>query len=131
MTIRAIIKTSNLVQLGLVLLLGVCFFWLGRDLREVNGLLHNFYRIDALLSELGGGAADKYRLALDYVSAPNESRLEEWQALLLAERGDVGRRRAHFSKGRGGAPCRRSRTALIWTKRKEACSSSAWSRTSC
>ena len=54
MTIRAIIKTSNLVQLGLVLLLGVCFFWLGRDLREVNGLLHNFYRIDALLSELGG-----------------------------------------------------------------------------
>ena len=102
MTIRAIIKTSNLVQLGLVLLLGVCFFWLGRDLREVNGLLHNFYRIDALLSELGGGAADKYRLALDYVSAPNESRLEEWQALLLAERGDVGRPSGSLLKGEGG-----------------------------
>ena len=102
MTIRAIIKTSNLVQLGLVLLLGVCFFWLGRDLREVNGLLHNFYRIDALLSELGVGAADKYRLALDYVSAPNESRLEEWQTLLLAERGAVGRPSGSFLKGEGG-----------------------------
>ena len=102
MTIRAIIKTSNLVQLGLVLLLGVCFFWLGRDLREVNGLLHNFYRIDALLSELGVGAADKYRLALDYVSAPHESRLEEWQTLLLAERGAVGRPSGSFLKGEGG-----------------------------
>ena len=101
MTIRALIKTSNLVQLGLVLLLGVCFFWLGRDLREVNGLLQNFYRIDALLSELGVGAADKYRLALDYVSAPNESRLEEWQALLLAERGAVGRPPGSFLKGEG------------------------------
>ena len=99
MTIRAIIKTSNLVQLGLVLLLGVCFFGLGRELREVNGLLRNFYRIDALFSELQANADDKYRLALDYVSAPSARGLKDWQNLILAERGIVARPPTSFLAG--------------------------------
>ena len=99
MTIRAIIKTSNLVQLGLVLLLGVCFFGLGRELREVNGLLRNFYRIDALFRELQANADDKYRLALDYVSAPSARGLKDWQNLILAERGIVARPPTSFLAG--------------------------------
>ena len=51
MSIRTLIKTSNMVQLGVVLLLGLCIVWLGRSLSEVNGLLHNYYRIAVCLSK--------------------------------------------------------------------------------
>ena len=53
MSIRTLIKTSNMVQLGVVLMLGLCIVWLGRSLSEVNGLLHNYYRLASLLVEIG------------------------------------------------------------------------------
>lgn len=99
MTIRTILKRSNLVQLGLVLLLGICFFGLGRELREADGMLRNFYPIDALFSELQVNADDKYRLALDYVSAPSARGLKDWQNLIQAERGDVARPSTSFLAG--------------------------------
>lgn len=91
MTIRALVKTSNVVQLGLLLLLAACFFWLGHNLRNFNSLLRNFYQTEALLTEITVNARNKYQLALDFATRRDNASLEAWQSILLAERGGLTR----------------------------------------
>ncbi len=91
MSIRTLIKTSNMVQLGVVLLLGLCIVWLGRSLSEVNGLLHNYYRLASLLVEIGNTPRESYHAALDYISTGDAAHLERWQRLLREERGEDAR----------------------------------------
>lgn len=88
MNIRTLIKTSNMVQLGVVLMLGLCIIWLGRSLYEVNGLLHNYYRFAGLLAEIGNTPRESYHAALDYLSTGDAVHLERWQRLLREERGE-------------------------------------------
>ena len=52
MSIRTIIKTSNLAQLLLLLLLGLCLVSLGRGLNEGRRVLENYYRFDSLLVDV-------------------------------------------------------------------------------
>ena len=69
MTIRAIIKTSHLVQLALLLVLVVCFGLLGRELWQVNGTLARQLEADFLVDELERNAGIKFRHALDYAAS--------------------------------------------------------------
>lgn len=91
MTIRALVKISNAVQLIVLLLLAACFFWLGQNLRNFNGLLHNFYRTEALINEISANARNKYHLALDFVTDRNMTSLEAWQSILSTENGGLTR----------------------------------------
>ena len=91
MSIRTLIKTSNMVQLGVVLMLGLCIVWLGRSLSEVNGLLHNYYRIASLLVEIGNTPRESYHAALDYLSTGDDAHLERWRRLLREARGEAPR----------------------------------------
>lgn len=91
MSIRTLIKTSNMAQLGVVLMLGLCIVWLGRSLSEVNGLLHNYYRLASLLVEIGNTPRESYHAALDYLSTGDDAHLERWQRLLREERGEEAR----------------------------------------
>ena len=91
MSIRALIKTSNIAQLCMVLMLGLCTVWFGRSLYEVNGLLHNYHRFENLLVEIGSTSRESYRSALEFISAGDTRHLERWQHLLRVERGEVAR----------------------------------------
>ena len=87
MTIGAVIKTANLTKLCLLFLLAFCFIWLGRDLYNTYDLQRNLYRATALITELRICADEKYRLALEYVSAPSEETFHAWMELLRTEQG--------------------------------------------
>ena len=91
MTIRALIKSSNMTQLCMVLMLGLCTVWLGRSLYEVNGFLHNYYRFENLLAEISSTSRETYRAALEFTSAGDARHLERWKHLLRVERGEVPR----------------------------------------
>ncbi len=91
MSIRALIKTSNVAQLCLVLLLSLCTGWLGRSLYEINGLLQNYHRLESLLAEIGGASRENYRAALDYLTTGDTFHLERWRHLLRVERGEAPR----------------------------------------
>ncbi|OXS27687.1 MAG: hypothetical protein BCS36_11615 [Desulfovibrio sp. MES5] len=91
MSIRTLIKTSNMAQLGVVLMLGLCIIWLGRSLYEVNGLLHRYYRFANLLAEIGNTPHKSYHAALDYLSTGDAAHLERWRHLLREERGEEPR----------------------------------------
>lgn len=91
MSIRALIKTSNMAQLCLVLLLSLCTGWLGRSLYEINGLLRNYHHLESLLAEIGGVSRENYRAALDYISTGDTFHLERWRHLLRIERGETPR----------------------------------------
>lgn len=109
MSIRALIKTSNMAQLCLVLLLSLCTGWLGRSLYEINGLLHNYHHLESLLAEIGGISRENYRAALDYISTGDTFHLERWRHLLRMERGEAPRpSTAQIAPGE-----RRSLTSLV------------------
>ncbi|SCM72271.1 response regulator [Desulfovibrio sp. 86] len=91
MSIRTLIKTSNMAQLVVVLMLGLCIIWLGRSLSEVNGLLHNYYRVASLLVEIGNTPRESYHAALDYLSTGDDAHLERWRRLLREARGEAPR----------------------------------------
>lgn len=91
MSIRTLIKTSNMAQLSVVLMLGLCIIWLGRSLYEVNGLLHRYNRFANLLAEIGSTPHKSYHAALDYLSTGDTAHLERWQRLLREERGEEPR----------------------------------------
>ena len=109
MSIRALIKTSNMAQLCLVLLLGLCTGWLGRSLYEINGLLHDYHHLESLLAEIGGVSRENYRAAHDYISTGDTFHLERWRHLLRVERGEAPRSStAQIAPGE-----RRSLTSLV------------------
>lgn len=91
MTIRALVKASNTVQLILLLLLAACFFWLGQNLKNFNALLRGFYQTEALINEITVNARNKYHLALDFVAERNMASLESWQSILSTESGSLTR----------------------------------------
>ena len=91
MSIRALIKTSNVAQLCLVLLLSLCTGWLGRSLYEINSILQNYHRLESLLAEVGGVSRENYRAAFDYLSTGDTFHLERWRHLLRVERGEAPR----------------------------------------
>ena len=69
MTIRAIIKTSQYVQLALLLFLLLCLAWLGRELWLVNTILDTRPDTDVLIDEIRRNTHSKYRHALQYVAS--------------------------------------------------------------
>ncbi|MDD4700586.1 MAG: response regulator [Desulfovibrio sp.] len=91
MSIRALIKTSNIAQLCMVIMLGLCTFWFGHSLYEVNGLLHNYHRFETLLAEIGSNSRESYRAAFEFISGGDAKHLERWRHLLRVERGEAAR----------------------------------------
>lgn len=91
MSIRALIKTSNMAQLCMVLMLALCTVWLGRSLYEVNGFLHSYYRFENLLAEISSTSRETYRASLEFISAGDARHLERWRHLLRVERGELPR----------------------------------------
>ena len=87
MTISAILKTSNFIKLGLVLLLSGIFFWLSQEVSQTYDLQQNFYRADALISELRVISDSKYRLLAVASQTPMDGQLEAWEELHWREDG--------------------------------------------
>ncbi|WP_291444370.1 response regulator [Desulfovibrio sp.] len=81
MSIRTIIKTSNLAQLLLLLLLGLCLVSLGRGLNEGRRVLENYYRLDSLLVDVETNTRQSYEEAHAFIFTGNPERYAKWQML--------------------------------------------------
>ena len=67
MSIRTIIKTSNLAQLLLLLLLGLCLVAFGRGLHEGRRTLENYYGLDSLLLDVDNNARQCFEEAHAFI----------------------------------------------------------------
>ena len=81
MSIRTIIKTSNLAQLLLLLLLGLCLVSLGRGLNEGRRVLENYYRFDSLLVDVETNTRQSYEEAHAFIFTGNPECYAKWQML--------------------------------------------------
>lgn len=81
MSIRTIIKTSNISQLLLLLLLGLCLVSLGRGLNEGRRVLENYYRLDSLLVDVETNTRQSYEEAHAFIFTGNPERYAKWQML--------------------------------------------------
>lgn len=98
MTINTILKANNSVKLALVLLLSGIFIWFHGEVSETYELQRNFYRVDALISELRITSDAKYRLLRSAVQTPIDGQLEAWEDLLVRTRGGRPRPDTSFLK---------------------------------
>ncbi len=81
MSIRTIIKTSNLAQLLLLMLLGLCLVSFGRGLHESRRMLENYYRLDSLLVDMETNTRQSYEEAHAFIFTGNPERYAKWQML--------------------------------------------------
>ena len=81
MSIKTIIKTSNLAQLLLLLLLGLCLVAFGRGLHEGRHTLENYYRIDSMLVEVETNTRQSYEEAHAFIFTGSPERYANWQIL--------------------------------------------------
>lgn len=81
MSIRTIIKTSNLAQLLLLLLLGLCLVAFGRGLHEGRRMLENYYELDSLLLDVETNARQCYEEAHAFIFTGSAERYANWQIL--------------------------------------------------
>jgi len=89
-TIRAIIKTSHLVQLVLLLVLGGVVGWLVQELWRVNSFMALLPRTDFLIDEIERNAVVKYQYALEYAAdiEKNSKNLQRLQDIWQMEDGE-------------------------------------------
>ena len=87
MSIKTIIKTSNLAQLLLLLLLGLCLVSFGRGLHESRRTLENYYRLDSLLVDVETNTRQSYEEANAFMFTGNPERYANWQILSQARAG--------------------------------------------
>ena len=81
MSIRTIIKTSNLAQLLLLLLLGLCLVAFGRGLHESKRMLENYYELDSLLLDVENNARQCYEEVHAFIFTGSAERYANWQIL--------------------------------------------------
>jgi len=87
MSIKTIIKTSNLAQLLLLLLLGLCLVFFGRGLHESRRTLENYYRLDSLLVDVETNTRQSYEEAHAFIFTGSPERYANWQILSQARAG--------------------------------------------
>lgn len=88
MTIRSFTKLSGAVQIGLLLLLGVCFFKMWHSQHTIKELLENLYAAEVTVSEIDTDARRKHSLALEYMVAPDNKILKDFHTIVGVERGE-------------------------------------------
>lgn len=96
MSIRTIIKTSNLAQLLLLLLLGLCLVAFGRGLHEGRRTLENYYELDSLLLDVENNTRQCYEEAHAFIFTGSAERYANWQILSQMRAGD-----SHDATARG------------------------------
>ncbi|MTJ92014.1 MAG: response regulator [Desulfovibrio sp.] len=89
MSIRTIIKTSNLAQLLLLLLLGLCLVAFGRGLHEGRRTLENYYELDSLLLDVENNTRQCYEEAHAFIFTGSAERYANWQILSQMRAGDA------------------------------------------
>ena len=101
MSIRTIIKTSNLAQLLLLLLLGLCLVAFGRGLHDSKRMLENYYELDSLLLDVEANARQCYEEAHAFIFTGSAERYANWQILSQIRAGatqDVATRGVSFEE---------------------------------
>ncbi len=81
MSIKTIIKTSNLAQLLLLLLLGLCLVAFGRGLHDSRRMLENYYELDSLLLDVETNARQCFEEAHAFIFTGSPDRYANWQIL--------------------------------------------------
>ena len=81
MSIKTIIKTSNLAQLLLLLLLGLCLVAFGRGLHDSRRMLEDYYELDSLLLDVETNVRQCFEEAHAFIYTGNPERYANWQIL--------------------------------------------------